>query len=144
MILLDTNVVSSLVRERLDPILVDWLDRQVPNDIWTTSVTVFELRFGIARMPPGRRRDALAAASARMFRQVLAGRIESFDAVAAELAAALAADRQRAGRSGDIRDTMIAGIALARRATIATRNLRHFSDLDVPVIDPWSQGGSGP
>lgn len=66
------------------------------------------------------------------------GRIAPFDEVAAEKTAALMAHRRRAGRSGELRDAMIAGIAIAHRATLATRNIRHFADLPTPVVDPWA------
>jgi predicted nucleic acid-binding protein len=142
-ILLDTNVISETTRTVPDPVLTDWLNRQAPIDLWTTSITVFEVRFGIARMPDGVKRRALAALTDKVFDDVLAGRISAFDGASAEAAARLAADRQAQGRSIDIRDTMIAGIALARRAAIATRNVRHFADLDVSVIDPWGAAGTG-
>jgi predicted nucleic acid-binding protein len=142
-ILLDTNVISETTRTVPDPVLRDWLNRQAPVDLWTTSITVFEVRFGIARMPEGEKRRALATLTDKVFGDVLAGRISDFDTASAEAAARLAADRQAKGRSIDIRDTMIAGIALARRAAIATRNVRHFADLDILVIDPWSPAGSG-
>ncbi|MEP7083118.1 MAG: PIN domain-containing protein [Betaproteobacteria bacterium] len=77
----------------------------------------------------------------RLLEDDLEGRVLDFDSAAALEAAALAAERQKAGRPVDIRDTQIAGIALARRATLATRNVRHFQDLKVPVIDPWAFGG---
>jgi predicted nucleic acid-binding protein len=73
----------------------------------------------------------------RALEEKLEGRILPFDEVAAEEAAILSAARQRSGRSVELRDTMIAGIALAQRATLATRNVRHFDDLTVPVVDPW-------
>jgi predicted nucleic acid-binding protein len=137
-ILLDTNVISETTRTVPDPVLTEWLNRQAPVDLWTTSISVFEVRLGIARMPEGAKRRALAALMEEIFDDVLGGRIASFDTAGAEAAARLAADRRSKGRSTDIRDTMIAGIALARRAAIATRNVRHFADLDIPVIDPWS------
>jgi predicted nucleic acid-binding protein len=93
---------------------------------------------GLALLPAGRRRQSLQAAFAQLLEEDLENRVLDFDSAAATQAAALAADRQRAGRPVDIRDTQIAGIALARRATIATRDVRHFADLKVPVVDPWS------
>jgi toxin FitB len=136
-ILLDTNVLSALMRRRPDPAIVAWLDARAPESIWTTAVTVFELRFGIELLPPGRRRGSLEAAFDAMLRDDLGGRIAAFDDVAAREAAALAARRQRGGRVVDLRDTQIAGIALARRADIATGNVRHFDGLDVSVVNPW-------
>lgn len=138
MILLDTNVLSALMRTVPDPAVVAWLDRQPAESVWITSITLFEARFGLALLPTGRRRRALEAAFESLLEEDLENRIVDFDIAAANAAAALAAERQAAGRSMDMRDTLIAGIALARRATVATRNVRHFADLNVPVVDPWN------
>ena len=137
MIILDTNVLSTLMRTAPEPAVVEWLDRQPSDSVWLTSVTVFEARFGLALLPKGRRRTALERAFDQVLEQELSNRVLDFDSLAAAEAARLAADRHRSGRVADLRDTLIAGIALARRATIATRNTRHFDGLDVPVIDPW-------
>jgi hypothetical protein len=138
MIILDTNVLSTLMRKKPDVEVVDWVDRQPAESVWITSITLFETRLGLVLLPAGRRRQSLQAAFAQLLQEDLENRVLDFDSAAATEAAALAADRQRAGRPVDIRDTQIAGIALARRATIATRNVRHFSDLKVRVVDPWS------
>lgn len=137
MIILDTNVLSALMRKAPEAAVVDWLDRQPADSVWLSSITVFETRFGLALLPKGRRRNALERAFETVLTDDLANRVLDFDAVAAAAAAQLAADRQKAGRTVDLRDTLIAGIALARRATIATRNTKHFEGLDVPVISPW-------
>ncbi len=137
MIILDTNVLSALMRTTPDAAVVNWLDRQPADSIWVTSVTVFETRFGLARLPRGRRRMGLERAFDSVLTDDLANRVLDVDSAAVAAAAQLAADRQRAGRVADFRDTLIAGIAQARRATIATRNVRHFEGLDVPVVDPW-------
>lgn len=138
MIILDTNVLSALMRTDPDPAVVRWLDRQPHESIWITSITVFETRFGLAVLPSGRRRQALEAAFSRVLDDDLERRVLDFDVPAAEAAAALGGSRQRAGRPVDLRDTQIAGIALARRAALATRNVRHFKDLKVRVVDPWA------
>jgi toxin FitB len=137
MILLDTNVVSALMRPENNSVVVSWLDRQAPVSIWTTAITILEIRFGLLKMPDGRRRRAMERAFDEVIREDLDGRVAAFDLAAAEAAAVLAASRERIGRSVDVRDTQIAGIALARRATIATRNWKHYDDLSVPLIDPW-------
>lgn len=139
MIILDTNVLSALMRDAPDQRVVAWLDGQAASSTWITSVTVFEIRFGLALLPGGRRRHALEKAFEGLLTDDLGGRILSFDAPAAAQAASLAASRHREGVVVDIRDTQIAGIALARRASIATRNLRHFQGLTVPVISPWGE-----
>ena len=137
MILLDTNVLSAVMQRQPDPVVVAWLDSQAPESVWTTAVTVFEIRFGIELLSPSRRRSALEAAFDAMLRDDLGGRIATFDSAAAEEAAKLAARRQRRGRPVDLRDTQIAGIALARRAALATRNVRHFDGLNVNLVNPW-------
>jgi hypothetical protein len=138
-ILLDTNVLSALMQTRPDPVVVAWLDAEAPESIWTTAVSVVEIRFGIQLLPPSRRRNALEEAFVTMLRDDLSGRIAAFDSAAADEAAALAARRQRRGRPVDLRDTQIAGIALARRASLATRNVRHFDGLNVNVVNPWAE-----
>lgn len=138
MIILDTNVLSALMQATPDVRVIAWLDRQAPESIWITSITLFESRLGLALLPDGRRRQALEAAFERLLNENLQNRVLVFDAAAALEAAMLAVARQRAGRPVDLRDTQIAGIAAARRASIATRNLRHFQDLAVPVINPWA------
>lgn len=138
MIILDTNVLSALMRTTPEAMVVAWLDRQPAESIWITSITLFEARLGLALLPKGKRRQTLEAAFTQLLEDDLENRVLDFDTAAATEAAALAADRQRAGRPVDIRDTQIAGIALARHAVVATRNVRHFSDLKVPVVDPWA------
>ena len=126
------------MRSAPDPPVVRWLDRQPAESVWITTITVFEARLGLALLPHSRRRRALETAFARLLEDDLENRVLDFDPPAASSVALLAADRQRAGRPTDVRDTLIAGIALARRATLATRNVRHFADLKVPVVDPWT------
>jgi predicted nucleic acid-binding protein len=137
-IVLDTNVLSALMRSAPDHAVVTWLDRQPAESVWITSITLFEARFGLALLPKGRRRLALEVAFGRLVEDDLENRVLDFDAAAAVSAAALAAQRRLAGRPVDMRDTQIAGIALARRATLATRNVRHFAHSNVPVVDPWT------
>ena len=138
MIVLDTNVLSALMRSTPEPAVIAWLDRQPAESIWLTSISVFEARLGLALHPAGRRRHALDMSFAHLLEEDLENRVLDFDLAAATAAAALAAGRQRRGRPIDFRDTQIAGIVLARRATLATRNVRRFGDLDVPVVDPWT------
>jgi len=137
-LILDTNVFSALMRVEADAVLVGWLDRQAPESLWTTSITVFEVRLGLALLPAGKRQRGLAAAFDALLREDLRDRILDFDSTAAGEAAVIAAARQRKGRGVDMRDTQIAGIAVARRASVVTRNTRHFEDLPIAVVDPWS------
>jgi predicted nucleic acid-binding protein len=138
MIVLDTDVLSSLMLSSPVAAVIAWLDRQVRSSVWTTAITVLELRFGTEWLPVGNRRSQLEERIARVFAETIEGRILAFDTVAGEQTAVLMAQRQRAGRIGELRDAMIAGIAIARHATLATRNTRHFTDLPVPVVDPWT------
>jgi toxin FitB len=137
-IILDTNVLGALMRSLPDAIVVTWLDRQPAESVWITSITLFEARFGLALLPSGRRRQALESAFDHLLKDDLENRVLDFDSAAATAAASLAAARQKSGRSVDMRDTQIAGIALARRATLATRNMRHFADLKISIVDPWA------
>jgi len=139
-ILLDTNVLSALMQREADRTVVAWLDAQPVESIWTTSITVFEIRFGLELLPNGRRRRQLEDAFARTLEEDLEGRVLGLDQAAAQSAGAIAAVRRRAGRTVEIRDVLIAGIALARRAALATRNVRHFEGVGINLIDPWSSG----
>jgi predicted nucleic acid-binding protein len=136
-IILDTDVLSALMRKEPAAPVVAWLDRQPAESVWITSITLFEVRLGLALLPKGRRRQTLEAAFARLLEEDLENRMLDFDGTAATEAAALAAERRKDGHPVDMRDTQIAGIALARHASLATRNVRHFADLKVPVVDPW-------
>ena len=137
MIVLDTNVISALMRREPEEPVVKWLDAQPAASVWITAITVMEIRFGLQTMPKGRRQDALISAFEMMLKSMIEGRIASFDAEAGIQAAELMAQRKRKGRPAEVRDTMIAGIVLANRATLATRNTQHFEDLPVTVINPW-------
>ena len=138
MIILDTNVISALMSIRPDDTVVRWMDKQPDSSIWTSSVTVFEIASGIELLPRGRKRDRLRSEFDRFIEEDIERRVLPFDELAAETAASLVGSRRRGGRLGELRDTMIAGIAIARRATLATRNIRHFDDLSVPVVNPWT------
>lgn len=138
MILLDTNVLSALMRTTPDPVVLEWLDNQPVESIWTTAITVFEIRAGIELLERGRRRKHLEQAFSQLLAEDLNGRVQSFDQMAAVAAGTIAASRQRSGRVVEIRDVHIAGIAAARHATVATRNIRHFDGTGVKLIDPWN------
>lgn len=137
MIILDTDVLSALMLGEPVQGVVRWLDRQPRTSVWTTSITVFEVRFGIALLPLGSRRTRLQSDFERVIGHAIEDRIAPFDSAAAEETALLMADRKWSGRAVELRDSMIAGIAIARHATLATRNTRHFADLPVTVVDPW-------
>jgi hypothetical protein len=138
MIVLDTDVLSEAMRDSPAPEFTAWFDRQPRLTVWTTAISLLEIRFGIERLPVGRRRSALTIALEQVLMRDIEGRVLPFNADAAAETAILMAERQRAGRSGDLRASMIAGIAIAHRATLATHNTHHFADLSVPVVDPWA------
>lgn len=137
MIVLDTNVLSALMRETPDPTVVEWLDYQPTESIWTTSVTVFEIRTGIELLVPSRRRRRLDEMFTQLIDDDLDGRVQSFDLTAAITAGTIAAAQQQVGRAVEIRDVQIAGIAASRHATVATRNTRHFEETGVDLVNPW-------
>ena len=138
MIILDTNVLSALMQQTPVPQVVAWLDDQPAESIWLSSITLFEARYGLALLASGQRKNTLKERFEELLQKDLQNRVLLFDANAATQAAELAAQRKARGRPVDMRDTFIAGIALARRATLATRNMRHFDDLSVPVVNPWA------
>jgi predicted nucleic acid-binding protein len=138
MIVLDTNVLSALMRQSADKKIVDWLDKQPRSSIWTTAVTILEIRFGLQILPVGKLRSILIQAFEKVLVDKIERRVAPFDTVAAQQAGDLMALRHKKGRPGELRDTMIAGIVLACHATLATRNIAHFEDLSVPVVNPWA------
>ena len=127
MIILDTNVISALMRDMPDPSVA----------AWTTSVSILEIETGLQTMPPGKRRSSLSEDFERLLARIN-HRILAFDEPAARLAAELTGLREKKGYIVEIRDTMIAGIVLAHHAILATRNMAHFSDLSAKVVNPWA------
>ena len=138
MILLDTNVISALMQSRPDPGVVAWLDGLRAEDVWLPSLVVFELRYGVAALPAGQRRQRLHQGLEQLLEQVVQDRIAPLDGLAASRAAGLAAERKERGRPVDLRDTLIAGIALAWGARLATGNTRHFSDTRIDLVNPFA------
>lgn len=138
MILLDTNVLSELMKARPDPAVVGWLDRHPLASVWISSISVMELHFGLELLDAGRRKSELRAALDRLTSATFGERVAPFDATAAVAAGRLAAARRRGGSTVDHRDTQIAGIALAHGAILVTRNPRDFADLGIDVANPWT------
>jgi predicted nucleic acid-binding protein len=137
-ILLDTNVVSALMQRDADAVVARWLDGLATESVWLPAIVVFELRFGTESLAQGRRRRQLEEALDFVLRVDFADRILPFDERAAAAAATIAAKRRRAGKPTDLRDTLIAGIVVSQKAQLATRNRRHFDDLEIDLIDPWA------
>lgn len=138
MIVLDTNIVSAMMRRDVDTMVRDWLDCLPPESIWVTAITIFEVRFGIELLAKGRRRQQLETDFVQAIAEDFQGRVLDLDRTAAEAAASLCAQRRLRGRPIEMRDTMIAGIVASRRAQLATHNVRHFDDLEIAVVDPWA------
>jgi predicted nucleic acid-binding protein len=137
MIILDTNVVSELMEVEPAAEVEAWLDRTDESALWLTTILVFEIKGGLDRMDDGKRKRRLLAALDALLQIDFRERVLPFDLDAAMEAARLDAERERRGRPIDVRDTLIAGIAISRGAAIATRNVRHFADLPIDVINPW-------
>ena len=136
-IVVDTNVVSESMRPSPSAAVTSWLDDQFPGDLYTTAVTVAEIRYGIERLPDGQRRDQLLVAAT----EVLAGfaeRVLPFDTSAAVRYGAIVAGGERAGAPITGFDAQIAAICLVRGATLATRNTKHFDGTGVAVVNPWA------
>ncbi|MGA5303947.1 type II toxin-antitoxin system VapC family toxin [Nucisporomicrobium flavum] len=136
MIVLDTNVVAELMRAAPAPDVLAWLQQASSTGLYTTSVTVAEIRYGIARLPDGRRKRELHQAANEIFaafpRQVL-----PFDLAAATAYADVVAGRERGGNPMSGFDGQIAAICRSRAATLATRNTKDFVDTGISLIDPW-------
>jgi predicted nucleic acid-binding protein len=137
-IILDTNVVSAIMQDSPDAAVAEWLDGEPRESLWTTSITIYELRFGIEILATGRKRRNLETALDRLLDRSMHEKILPFDQDAAEHAARISAERRASGRPSEIRDVEIAGIVRARKATLATRNVRHFQDVGLKLVNPWS------
>lgn len=136
MIVVDTNVVSELMRPAPEPVVVTWIRQQPRGSLVTTAITLAEIRFGLARLPDGRRATELR----RLADDVLAAfpaQLLAFDASAAAAYGVLAAARERAGHPIDALDGQIAAICQSHAAALATRNTKDFVQTGVELIDPW-------
>lgn len=139
MIILDTNIVSELLRPAPEPKVEAWLAAQDGGQVYLTALSEAELRYGVAILTDGKRRDALAEAIDAMLREDFRDRILPFDSAAAEAFATIAADRRGAGRPISQFDCQIAAIGRAQGAMVATRNARDFEGCGIEVIDPWTR-----
>jgi predicted nucleic acid-binding protein len=141
MIILDTTVLSALMRRSEQPAIVAWFNEQDVEQLSTTAISLQELRYGIELVPAGRRRRMMERDLGHVLDHELNSRVISFGSDAALAAAIIAARRYKAGRPAGLADTQIAGIAVSLGASLATHNVRHFSDLPIEIIDPGSEGG---
>ena len=138
MIVLDTNVLSELVRPVASDRVVSWLDAQTPGEVVTTAISKAEMLVGIAILDEGKRRDQLSTIVSQLFAGRFDATLLDFDAAAATHFADIVAQRRKAGRPIGTMDAQIASIARARAASIATRDISDFSGLGIDLIDPWS------
>lgn len=138
MIVLDTNVISELLRPKPDGAVATWLADQPPASIFTTAITEAEILYGVRLLPDGKRKHELLAAIAPIFAEDFAGRVLPFDEDAADAYATLAVARRQIGRPISQFDAQIAAISASRGAAIATRNVADFADIGLVVIDPWA------
>ena len=137
MILLDTNVVSELMRPRPDTRVKAFLAARPLQDLFLPSLVVAEIRYGLARLPGGQRRDALEELFERLLAEGFEDRILPFDASGTTSYAHGRASRERAGRPIAMTDALIAGMALAHGASLATRNVADFEQLGLTLLNPW-------
>jgi predicted nucleic acid-binding protein len=142
MILLDTNILSELMRPAPDRLVERWLGEQPDASVFISAITEAELRYGVALLPEGKRRSALAAVVAAMLAEDFAGRVLPFDSAAAVAFAAIAASRRQAGRPIAQADAQIAGIARSRGAVLATRNVADFEGCGIELVNPFAEAGS--
>ena len=137
MFVLDTNVLSELMRPAPEPVVANWVGQQTRSALFTTAITEAEIFYGIELMPDGHRRKAVLAAAERMFAEEFEGRVLTFDRRSARFYALAAAQRRRRGLSVSSADTQIAAIAGVLGAAVVTRNVADFRHCSVTIINPW-------
>jgi len=135
-IVLDTNVVSELMRPEPAPGVASWVRDRDRRELRTTAITLAEIRYGIARLPDGRRKQVLLAAADEIF-SAFSEQVLAVDTAAAEHCAAIASSRERAGKPIAGFDALIAGVCRSQGAALATRNVSDFDGIGIEVIDPW-------
>ena len=136
-IILDTNVLSELMKPQGLIIVKNWVAMQPRKILFTTSITQAEILYGVGILPDGKRSDALKAAAQEMFREDFNGQILPFEETAAECFAQIAAHRRKTGKPISQMDAQIAAICLANNAKIATRNVDDFQDCQIEIVNPW-------
>ena len=138
MIILDTNVVSELMRPEPDPGVASWVRSRDRHELRTTTITLAEVQYGIARLPDGRRKQVLLAAADDIF-STFADQVLPVDTAAAEQYAIIASSRERAGKPIAGVDALIAAVCRSRGAALATRNTSDFDGTGIEIVDPWLQ-----
>ena len=137
MIILDTNIASELTKSPMNATVQSWFDGLGSEPLFLTSITVAEMRFGVCALPHGKRRTDLDERLARMFEGVFTGNILAFDHIAAEAYGIMAAQLRSQGETKDVKDLMIASIALVHDATVATRNTKDFQPTGAKLVNPF-------
>ena len=137
MIVLDTNVISELMRSQPHPAVTAWVAAQSRGSLYTTSVNEAELFYGISAMPEGRRRSGLAAGAEALFAEEFAGRVLVFGGAAARRYAEIVILRRQAGKPIEAFDALIAATALVAGAAVATRDIAGFEGCGLTLINPW-------
>lgn len=138
MIVLDTNVISELMRQTPDANVLRWINAQTATSLFTTTITEAEVMHGVLLLPKGKRRNAIATAATAVFELDLAGRVLAFDSPAANAYAEIMTSRRASGRPMAAFDAQIAAIASIHGAQLATRNTADFADVGLDLVDPWS------
>ncbi|MDX1439540.1 MAG: type II toxin-antitoxin system VapC family toxin [Rubricoccaceae bacterium] len=144
MIVLDTNIISEVMRPVPDPTVGAWLAEQDPLALATTTITIAEIRRGIARLPKGKKRNSLEERFSGFVDDAFLGRLLAFDKNAAYACGDVAAAREEKGLHADAVDMMIAGIVKSINATLATRNTSDFKECGIALINPWQQSDTSP
>jgi predicted nucleic acid-binding protein len=139
MILVDTNVISEPLRKTPDPVVVEWIDAQPLETLYLSAITVAELRFGVASLPTGKRRDRLHESMENRVLPLFTGRVVAFDLAASQAYADLMSRARAAGLAIGAADGYIAATAATNRMAVATRDVAAFEAAGIPVIDPWSR-----
>jgi predicted nucleic acid-binding protein len=137
MLILDTNVLSELMRTEPDADVLNWARTQSREEVYTTAINEAEMLYGLEILPRGRRRDALMAAMQATFYRDMAGRVLAIDSDAAPIYAGIAASRRKLGKPISYSDAQIAAIVQVHSATLATRNVDDFKSVGIRVINPW-------
>lgn len=137
MIVLDTNVVSELMKPKGSSVVRQWVAAIPINNLFTTTITQAEIFYGIALLPLGKRQNELTQAAQLMFAEDFGGRVLPFDETAAIAFAEIAAKRRQMGKPISQADAQIASICYSRQATLITRNISDFEDCGIAIINPW-------
>ena len=139
MIILDTNVLSELMRPKPSANVLRWIEKQPEMEVFTTSITEAEIFYGIEILPQGKRRDILTAVADAVFAEDFSGRVFGFDSEAARFFSKIMSSRRASGRPISQSDAQIAAIAKVARAKLATRDVQDFEQCGIDLVNPWKE-----